>query len=70
MQIHTTEDWAWKKQVRFYMKSDDTCYVQMVDSQTSVYLWIPGMPYKQKCLIFPLEIIYFKGNLLLNEKLF
>ena len=33
VQIHTTEDWAWKKQVRFYMKSDHTCYVQMVDSE-------------------------------------
>uniref|UniRef100_A0A8C5YQN7 Cytoplasmic dynein 2 heavy chain 1 n=1 Tax=Marmota marmota marmota TaxID=9994 RepID=A0A8C5YQN7_MARMA len=33
VQVHTTEDWAWKKQVRFYMKSDHTCYVQMVDSE-------------------------------------
>lgn len=33
VQVHTTEDWAWKKQVRFYMKSDQTCYVQMVDSE-------------------------------------
>ncbi|XP_034521541.1 LOW QUALITY PROTEIN: cytoplasmic dynein 2 heavy chain 1 [Ailuropoda melanoleuca] len=33
VQVHTTEDWAWKKQVRFYMKSDHTCYMQMVDSE-------------------------------------
>ncbi|KAK7812802.1 LOW QUALITY PROTEIN: hypothetical protein U0070_019828, partial [Myodes glareolus] len=33
VQVHTTDDWAWKKQVRFYMKSDHTCYVQMVDSE-------------------------------------
>ncbi|XP_019521077.1 PREDICTED: cytoplasmic dynein 2 heavy chain 1 [Hipposideros armiger] len=33
VQVHTTEDWAWKKQVRFYMKSDHTCCVQMVDSE-------------------------------------
>jgi dynein heavy chain 2 len=32
VQVHTTDDWAWKKQVRFYMKSD-SCYVQMVDSE-------------------------------------
>lgn len=33
VQVHTIEDWAWKKQVRFYMKSDDICYVQMVDTE-------------------------------------
>lgn len=33
VQVHKTEDWAWKKQVRFYMKNDHTCYVQMVDSE-------------------------------------
>lgn len=33
VQVHTIDDWAWKKQVRFYMKSDHTCYVQMVDSE-------------------------------------
>ncbi|KAL4829789.1 hypothetical protein H8958_009079 [Nasalis larvatus] len=33
IQVHTTEDWAWKKQLRFYMKSDHTCCVQMVDSE-------------------------------------
>ncbi|XP_044933442.1 cytoplasmic dynein 2 heavy chain 1 isoform X4 [Mustela putorius furo] len=33
VQVHTTEDWAWKKQVRFYLKSDHTCYMQMVDSE-------------------------------------
>ncbi|XP_023565248.1 cytoplasmic dynein 2 heavy chain 1 [Octodon degus] len=32
-QVHTIDDWAWKKQVRFYMKSDHTCRVQMVDSE-------------------------------------
>ena len=33
VQVYSTEDWAWKKQVRFYMKSDHTCYVQMVDTE-------------------------------------
>ncbi|KAK2099397.1 Cytoplasmic dynein 2 heavy chain 1 [Saguinus oedipus] len=33
IQVHTTEDWAWKKQLRFYMNSDHTCCVQMVDSE-------------------------------------
>ncbi|XP_010727382.1 cytoplasmic dynein 2 heavy chain 1 [Meleagris gallopavo] len=31
-QIHSAEDWAWKKQLRFYMK-DQKCYVQMVDAE-------------------------------------
>ncbi|XP_075448514.1 cytoplasmic dynein 2 heavy chain 1 isoform X2 [Ascaphus truei] len=32
-QIHNTEDWAWKKELRFYMKPDKKCYVQMVDAE-------------------------------------
>ncbi|KAJ7398962.1 hypothetical protein BTVI_119896 [Pitangus sulphuratus] len=31
-QVHDIEDWAWKKQLRFYMK-DQKCYVQMVDAE-------------------------------------
>ncbi|XP_040514464.1 cytoplasmic dynein 2 heavy chain 1 isoform X1 [Gallus gallus] len=31
-QIHSAEDWVWKKQLRFYMK-DQKCYVQMVDAE-------------------------------------
>uniref|UniRef100_A0A8C3GF25 Cytoplasmic dynein 2 heavy chain 1 n=1 Tax=Cairina moschata TaxID=8855 RepID=A0A8C3GF25_CAIMO len=31
-QVHNAEDWAWKKQLRFYMK-DQKCYVQMVDAE-------------------------------------
>ncbi|KAI6079846.1 Cytoplasmic dynein 2 heavy chain 1 [Aix galericulata] len=31
-QVHSAEDWAWKKQLRFYMK-DQKCYVQMVDAE-------------------------------------
>ncbi|XP_075347137.1 cytoplasmic dynein 2 heavy chain 1 isoform X3 [Mycteria americana] len=31
-QVHNVEDWAWKKQLRFYMK-DQKCYVQMVDAE-------------------------------------
>lgn len=31
-QVHSVEDWAWKKQLRFYMK-DQKCYVQMVDAE-------------------------------------
>ncbi|XP_069495113.1 cytoplasmic dynein 2 heavy chain 1 isoform X2 [Ambystoma mexicanum] len=32
-QIHTTDDWAWKKQLRFYMKEQGKCYIQMVDAE-------------------------------------
>ncbi|XP_075274100.1 cytoplasmic dynein 2 heavy chain 1 isoform X3 [Opisthocomus hoazin] len=31
-QVRNVEDWAWKKQLRFYMK-DQKCYVQMVDAE-------------------------------------
>ncbi|NXC70641.1 DYHC2 protein, partial [Anhinga anhinga] len=31
-QVHNVEDWAWKKQLRFYLK-DQKCYVQMVDTE-------------------------------------
>ncbi|XP_053561557.1 cytoplasmic dynein 2 heavy chain 1 [Bombina bombina] len=33
VQVNSAEDWAWKKQLRFYMKSDKKCYVQMVDAE-------------------------------------
>ncbi|XP_053312461.1 cytoplasmic dynein 2 heavy chain 1 isoform X2 [Spea bombifrons] len=32
-QVRSTEDWVWKKQLRFYMKPDSMCYVQMVDAE-------------------------------------
>lgn len=31
-QVHSVEAWAWKKQLRFYMK-DQKCYIQMVDAE-------------------------------------
>ncbi|XP_015268586.1 PREDICTED: cytoplasmic dynein 2 heavy chain 1 [Gekko japonicus] len=31
-QIHTADDWVWKKQLRFYLK-DQKCYIQMVDAE-------------------------------------
>ncbi|XP_009895076.2 cytoplasmic dynein 2 heavy chain 1 [Dryobates pubescens] len=31
-EVHSVEDWAWKKQLRFYMK-DQKCYIQMVDAE-------------------------------------
>lgn len=31
-QVHSVEDWAWKKQLRFYIR-DQRCYVQMVDAE-------------------------------------
>lgn len=31
-EVHNVEDWAWKKQLRFYM-NDQKCYVQMVDAE-------------------------------------
>ncbi|KAG8452968.1 hypothetical protein GDO86_004684 [Hymenochirus boettgeri] len=32
-QVYSTEDWAWKKQLRFYLKEDKKCYVKMVDAE-------------------------------------
>ncbi|XP_043547742.1 cytoplasmic dynein 2 heavy chain 1 isoform X2 [Chiloscyllium plagiosum] len=32
-QVCNTSDWAWKKQLRFYMKPDNNCYIQMVDAE-------------------------------------
>uniref|UniRef100_W5MJK1 Cytoplasmic dynein 2 heavy chain 1 n=1 Tax=Lepisosteus oculatus TaxID=7918 RepID=W5MJK1_LEPOC len=32
-QIHNCEAWVWKKQLRFYLKQDKRCYVQMVDAE-------------------------------------
>lgn len=31
-EVHSVEDWAWKKQLRFYM-NNQKCYVQMVDAE-------------------------------------
>ncbi|XP_013915709.1 PREDICTED: cytoplasmic dynein 2 heavy chain 1 [Thamnophis sirtalis] len=31
-QVNSTDDWAWKKQLRFYLK-DKKCYIQMVDAE-------------------------------------
>lgn len=31
-EVRSVEDWAWKKQLRFYM-NDQKCYVQMVDAE-------------------------------------
>lgn len=32
-QVYSPEDWAWKKQLRFYMSPAKKCYVQMVDAE-------------------------------------
>ncbi|XP_069747277.1 cytoplasmic dynein 2 heavy chain 1 isoform X4 [Narcine bancroftii] len=32
-QISSTSDWVWKKQLRFYIKPDNNCYIQMVDAE-------------------------------------
>ncbi|KAI1893942.1 hypothetical protein AGOR_G00128840 [Albula goreensis] len=32
-QTHSTEAWAWKKQLRFYLRQDRHCYIQMVDAE-------------------------------------
>ncbi|XP_075054902.1 cytoplasmic dynein 2 heavy chain 1 [Mixophyes fleayi] len=32
-QVHSVDDWVWKKQLRFYMKPDEKCYMQMVDAE-------------------------------------
>uniref|UniRef100_H2M4S9 Cytoplasmic dynein 2 heavy chain 1 n=1 Tax=Oryzias latipes TaxID=8090 RepID=H2M4S9_ORYLA len=33
--VTSTDDWAWKKQLRFYMGPDKFCHIQMVDAQFS-----------------------------------
>ncbi|OBS69904.1 hypothetical protein A6R68_01554 [Neotoma lepida] len=52
VQVHTTDDWAWKKQVRFYMKSDHTCYVHMVDSELQYTYEYQGIDVKSMGRIF------------------
>ncbi|XP_050986096.1 LOW QUALITY PROTEIN: cytoplasmic dynein 2 heavy chain 1 [Labeo rohita] len=32
-QIHSTDDWIWKKQLRFYLNTDQRCSIQMVDAE-------------------------------------
>ncbi|XP_030632529.1 cytoplasmic dynein 2 heavy chain 1 [Chanos chanos] len=32
-QVHSVGDWAWRKQLRFYLHSDQRCYIQMVDAE-------------------------------------
>ncbi|KAG5269301.1 hypothetical protein AALO_G00200500 [Alosa alosa] len=32
-QAHSTDSWAWKKQLRFYLRQDRHCYIQMVDAE-------------------------------------
>lgn len=33
--VTTTDAWAWKKQLRFYMGPDQCCHIHMVDAQFS-----------------------------------
>ncbi|KAK5608849.1 Cytoplasmic dynein 2 heavy chain 1 [Crenichthys baileyi] len=33
--VTSTDDWAWKKQLRFYMGTDKSCHIHMVDAQFS-----------------------------------
>ncbi|XP_036005544.1 cytoplasmic dynein 2 heavy chain 1 isoform X1 [Fundulus heteroclitus] len=33
--VSSTDDWAWKKQLRFYMGTDKSCHIHMVDAQFS-----------------------------------
>ncbi|KAJ8280434.1 hypothetical protein GJAV_G00054510 [Gymnothorax javanicus] len=32
-QTHSVDAWAWKKQLRFYLRQDKLCYIQMVDAE-------------------------------------
>lgn len=32
VQVHSTDDWLWKKQLRFYLNTDQRCTVHMVDA--------------------------------------
>uniref|UniRef100_A0A4W3JMF3 Cytoplasmic dynein 2 heavy chain 1 n=1 Tax=Callorhinchus milii TaxID=7868 RepID=A0A4W3JMF3_CALMI len=32
-QVSTCTDWTWRKQLRFYMKSDNNCHIHMVDAE-------------------------------------
>lgn len=33
--VSSTDAWAWKKQLRFYMRADKCCVIHMVDAQFS-----------------------------------
>lgn len=33
--VTSTDDWAWRKQLRFYMGADKFCHIHMVDAQFS-----------------------------------
>lgn len=32
VQVHSPDDWVWKKQLRFYLNADQHCTVHMVDA--------------------------------------
>lgn len=32
-QVHSVDDWTWRKQLRFYLNSDQCCIIQMVDAE-------------------------------------
>ncbi|TRY83670.1 hypothetical protein DNTS_027964 [Danionella cerebrum] len=34
-QVHSTEHWMWKKQLRFYLNTEQSCFIQMVDAEFS-----------------------------------
>lgn len=32
VQVHSTDDWAWTRQLRFYLNADQRCTLHMVDA--------------------------------------
>ncbi|KAH0625160.1 hypothetical protein JD844_033332 [Phrynosoma platyrhinos] len=50
-QIDSVDDWAWKKQLRFYLK-DKKCYIQMVDAELQYTYEYQGIDVKSMGRIF------------------
>ncbi|KAL8191062.1 UNVERIFIED_CONTAM: Cytoplasmic dynein 2 heavy chain 1, partial [Gekko kuhli] len=50
-QIHSLDDWVWKKQLRFYLK-DQKCYIQMVDAELQYTYEYQGIDVKSMGRIF------------------
>lgn len=34
-QVHSADDWIWRKQLRFYLNAEQRCSIQMVDAEFS-----------------------------------
>uniref|UniRef100_W5K866 Cytoplasmic dynein 2 heavy chain 1 n=1 Tax=Astyanax mexicanus TaxID=7994 RepID=W5K866_ASTMX len=48
-QVHNTDDWLWKKQLRFYLNSEQHCTIHMVDAGNAAKL--VHTPLTDKCYL-------------------